>query len=188
MGLLERCKCRMEWYVALLTQAATTSRSKDGTCARPSTTVLVSRPLRARRGTSPFSPSFDGGVTSIQSHATRQHYWAVGSYDETIRIFDARNPRRPVADAPVGGGIWRAKWHPTNENALLLGCMHGGVRIVEWSPDAPIEVVCEFDQHESIAYGCDWERGAFRGTDTPDASYVYSCSFYDAALHVWAWP
>lgn len=95
---------------------------------------------------------------------------------------------RPIADAPVGGGIWRTKWHPTLPDRLLLGCMHGGVRVVDWHPDASISDVCHFTGHESIAYGCDWERGAWHATPPSSDSLVYSCSFYDAALHIWTCP
>ena len=128
-------------------------------------------------------------MTSIQSHPTREHYWAVGSYDETVRIFDARRPQRPVAQAPVGGGIWRTKWHPTQADHLLLGCMHGGVHIVAWAEGAAeVTDVCHYTGHTSIAYGCDWERGAWRATPPPAESLVYSCSVYDASHHLWALP
>ncbi|WFD41484.1 DNA topoisomerase [Malassezia psittaci] len=91
-----------------------------------------------RSATFQCQKGFDGGVTSLQNHPTQPQYWAVGSYDEKIRIFDARKPQRPLATEEVGGGIWRTKWHPSKANALLLGCMHGGVHIVEWQPDSSI--------------------------------------------------
>ena len=78
------------------------------------------------RQSSNLTKRFDGGVTSIQSHPLRQHYWAVGSYDEKLRLYDARQMRYPVNETHVGGGIWRAKWHPTLPQKLLLACMHGG--------------------------------------------------------------
>ncbi|WFD30678.1 methylated diphthine methylhydrolase [Malassezia sp. CBS 17886] len=132
---------------------------------------------------------FGGGVTALESHPTREHYWAVGSYDEMLRLFDARHTRRPVSETPVGGGVWRAKWHPSCAPLLLLGCMHGGFKIVQCAglqeggtpTEAPMDIVSQFDEHKSIAYGCDWERAR------PADALVYSCSFYDAALHIWNW-
>lgn len=187
MGLLERRHGRMEWYARRLTQVVTISRCVAGMYAHPFMMASVKQRSLASVGTSSDSPSFDGGVTSIQSHATRQHYWAVGSYDESIRLFDARNPRRPVSQTKVGGGIWRAKWHPTDPALLLLGCMHEGVKVMRCEAmaddvvsDREMDTAAYFQEHTSIAYGCDWERGA-------DAPWVYSCSFYDARLHVWRW-
>lgn len=139
---------------------------------------------------------FDGGVTSLQSHPHRPHYWAVGryarplthSYDEKIRIFDSRSPFKPVSMTEVGGGIWRAKWHPTIPSKLLLACMHGGLCVLDCpffsgkeEPQEVMDIVTRFNGHQSIAYGCDWERG------DPDQHLVYSCSFYDATLHIWSW-
>lgn len=135
---------------------------------------------------------FNGGVTAIESNPHREHIWAVGSYDERLRLFDDRNPRRPVSDTHVGGGIWRTKWHPTRPATLLLGCMHDGFKVLESNElgagvdiKDSMSIVTRFDAHDSIAYGCDWERGT-QGTDRP-SSLVYSCSFYDASLHVWQW-
>ncbi|WFD06227.1 methylated diphthine methylhydrolase [Malassezia vespertilionis] len=141
----------------------------------------------ARPTTFSTTKCFQGGVTSIQSHAFRQHCWAVGSYDEKLRIFDARNTQRPVSETEVGGGIWRTKWHPTRPDTILLGCMHGGFQVLQDTQPAAeaMEVVCHFDAHNSIAYGCDWERGMLQ--TNPDEDLVYSCSFYDATLRVWAW-
>ena len=127
-------------------------------------------------------------MTSIQSHPSREHYWAVGSYDERLRLYDARQMRLPMCETEVGGGIWRVKWHPTDPRKLLLGCMHGGFMVLDGAGldgctyiEAPMDIICRFDGHESIAYGCDWERAA------PESHLVYSCSFYDAAFHIWAW-
>ncbi|WFD35908.1 DNA topoisomerase [Malassezia cuniculi] len=122
---------------------------------------------------------FNGGVTAIESNAHREHYWAVGSYDENLRLFDDRNPRRPVSTTSVGGGIWRAKWHPTRPGTLLLGCMHDGFKVLESSAlsdgtdPTSMDIVTRFDAHESIAYGCDWERGT---QSMADASSLLTAS------------
>ncbi|KAL9932050.1 hypothetical protein V8E36_009111 [Tilletia maclaganii] len=147
---------------------------------------------------------FDGGVTAIQSSHLRPHLWAVGSYDGHLRLFDARSTRTPLQTLDVGGGIWRTKWHPHDPARLLLGCMHNGFQVVHVGPEAEVEVVRRFEGHASLAYGCDWERGLLlsgpgRGRKEAGAdgeveegeeeqrrdTYVASCSFYDARMHIW---
>lgn len=129
--------------------------------------------------------SFEGGVTAMQSHHLRQHVWAVGSYDNHVRLFDARNPLRPLASVDVGGGVWRTKWHPTEADKLLVACMHDGFKVIQIDAEVTeAEVVSRFDDHESLAYGCDWDRGRCMQGQSPP--HVFSCSFYDSRLHVWA--
>ncbi|SNX83148.1 uncharacterized protein MEPE_01854 [Melanopsichium pennsylvanicum] len=139
---------------------------------------------------------FNGGVTSIQSHHLRQHLWAVGSYDGYLRLFDARMTARPLSETEVGGGVWRVKWHPEDSKRLLVGCMHDGFKVLTLE-ELAVEGVqggelrgkefclaTKFDQHKSLAYGCDWDRGL---NQDPEESgrRVYSCSFYDATMHIW---
>ncbi len=149
----------------------------------------------------PFSTA---GVTCLASHPARQHLWAVGSYDAQVRLFDARNPARPIVDAgrtpqeiDVEGGVWRLKWHPTQADRLLVGGMHGGFKILdvpvgaapaEASEAEQMSVVRRFDEHESIAYGCDWDRGSTHASEREarGETVVFSCSFYDARLHIWS--
>lgn len=144
--------------------------------------------------------SFEGGVTTIQNHHLVQHLWAVGSYDEYVRLWDARQPNKPLSQTHVGGGIWRLKWHPTKRNTLLAGCMHDGFKVLELDQLAQekaseqifdfakqeMTIQTRFDEHKSLAYGCDWDRGRTTASSTNNLSdHVYSCSFYDAMLHAW---
>jgi diphthamide biosynthesis protein 7 len=112
------------------------------------------------------------------------------SYDGQLRLFDARQPLRPLSTTQAGGGIWRIKWHPSKANLLLLGCMHDGFKVMQLDSlldvDADIsrqemQLHTRFDEHESLAYGCDWDRGKGAQQD-----YIYSCSFYDSTWHAWA--
>ncbi|EPQ31026.1 uncharacterized protein PFL1_01215 [Pseudozyma flocculosa PF-1] len=158
-----------------------------------------------RRPTFAVTRGFDGGVTSMQSHHLRQHLWAVGSYDANVRLFDARAPLRPVSETPVGGGVWRTKWHPTDPSLLLVGCMHDGFKVLSLPSIAQLEpgaklqrgdemdIVTRFDDHASLAYGCDWDRGLSPSSSSSSSSSssaakrnVYSCSFYDATMHIWS--
>ncbi|PWN89581.1 WD40 repeat-like protein [Acaromyces ingoldii] len=137
----------------------------------------------SRQPTFQVRKAFEGGVTTLQSHHLRQHLWAVGSYDGHLRLFDARKPLRPLSSTNVGGGVWRAKWHPTDSESLLVGCMHDGFKILKLPNDpasGDMDVMVRFDEHQSLAYGCDWDRSL-----SEPCSHVYSCSFYDSRLHIW---
>ncbi|CAN0562928.1 unnamed protein product, partial [Laminaria digitata] len=120
-----------------------------------------------------------------------------GSYDESVRIWDARALRDPVATTPTGGGLWRLKWHPDPDrgNLLLAACMHGGVRILdigsgsnsnEPEMQAGQGALAEYTRHGSMAYGADWcSASIFERNPRP---LVASCSFYDNLLCLWRAP
>ncbi|KAH9065753.1 WD40-repeat-containing domain protein [Lactarius vividus] len=141
-----------------------------------------------------YSGGFDAGVTSIQSHPNIEHLIAVGSYDCTVRLFDTRKPLIPLAQAGVGGGAWRVKWHPSpSRNCdLLVAAMHNGFKILSFHDigDKPRrhsdgsnenwEVQKRYDGHASLAYGVDWSYQSWQ-----DQTLVASASFYDHALHLW---
>lgn len=123
------------------------------------------------------------------------------SYDEHLRLFDARNIKQPLRKIHVGGGIWRTKWHPSanRKSEVLLACMHGGFNIVDvgeeltaggasqnWSfglEEENCAITTRFDKHESIAYGVDWSMQQIEALG--ERSVVASCSFYDHLLHMW---
>ncbi|KAK8861450.1 hypothetical protein IAR55_002269 [Kwoniella newhampshirensis] len=151
--------------------------------------------------------NFEAGVTTITPSPHTPHLLAVGSYDESLRIFDSRSPLRPLTTIPLGGGIWRTRFHPSPQRGgdVLNACMHDGFKIVRLDPSltglvdqgqkvgmeeeeedgggGDGRVVKVFKGHESLAYGADWCRLPL----PPDGkeSLVASCSFYDHAMHVW---
>ncbi|KAF6262815.1 WD40-repeat-containing domain protein [Scenedesmus sp. NREL 46B-D3] len=102
------------------------------------------------------------GVCCISSHPRRPQLLVTGSYDEAVRLWDVRMATRPVetCQVPTGGGVWRLKWHPTNDRLLLAACMYNGFALVaadeSWSSLAVVE---EYKGHDSIAYGADWYKG-----------------------------
>ena len=138
---------------------------------------------------------FDAGVTVLSPHPKFDYIVACGSYDETIAIYDIRycqtehSQKSPLLfrSAPLGGGMWRIKWHPYDDNRLLLGAMHGGCRVVtvqglvehvtimeekklnsetvatasEEGSTSNIKIIVEqeFTKHKSMAYGADWLVG-----------------------------
>ena len=141
---------------------------------------------------------FEAGITAVAYHPSLEHVFAVGSYDEVVRLWDMRKMGgEPLGKVNVGGGVWRIKWHPKDQSRMLVGAMHGGCRLVE-IPDIPltsssledddsedfsdlsVNIIKEFTEHKSMAYGADWiyeENGDFEA--------AASCSFYDRQAFIW---
>ncbi|KAI4587913.1 hypothetical protein MJG53_020591, partial [Ovis ammon polii x Ovis aries] len=81
------------------------------------------------------------------------------SYDEHVLLWDMRSLRRPLADVPVQGGVWRLKWHPFQRDLLLAACMHGGFTIINYQMAAEEEqdaVSLSYPLPNSLVYGIDW--------------------------------
>ena len=145
---------------------------------RSSLTAQQQRPMQVLQ-------HFDAGVTCISTNPMRPHIVAVGSYDETIALYDVRKPCTPLVHSkPLGGGIWRIKWHPHNPNRLLLAAMHGGCRIVEFQ-QSNLTVTKEFTKHESMVYGADWLVSCSAHDDENLVEAAATCSFYDRAVYLW---
>lgn len=150
------------------------------------------------------------------------------SYDETIRLWDlrmlsaglsmgtpCRSGKTPhLAEAAVGGGVWRMCWHPNDPSLLAAAVMHGGVRILYCDvltstgatvgaetaeiEHAGLTVVEELRAgHESMAYGLSWAapfsclaQGEYEHASTSrltglTATALASASFYDCSLNIW---
>ncbi|KAF9455998.1 WD-40 repeat-containing protein [Collybia nuda] len=131
---------------------------------------------------------FDAGITSIQSHPHVEHIIAVGSYDDTVRLFDMRKPLTALAEVNVGGGAWRVKWHPSpsRRDDLLVACMYDGFKVIHFDAGKVKkggEVVRRCDLHKSLAYGVDWSFGP---ATHDNETIIGSCSFYDHTLYIWS--
>jgi len=128
------------------------------------------------------SKSHNMGVTSMlsnnQSSCEREWELWTGSYDESVRLWDVRNPRSEVGCVNVGGGVWRIKQRGTR---LLVGAMHNGFKVIEGQ-----DVVEEYNEHESLAYGADWIKGFEVEVDNVAHDVVATCSFYDHLLKIWS--
>jgi len=130
---------------------------------------------------------FEAGVTSIQNHPHVEHLLAVGSYNNSVQLFDVRKPLTPLVRADVGGGAWRVKWHPAEDrkNDLLVACMHDGFKIVRFGEDfsGDSQIVKRHDEHKSLAYGVDWSYA--QPCSSNGETLIGSCSFYDHKMDLW---
>lgn len=129
------------------------------------------------------------GVCSLHSHPFKSHLLISGSYDETVCMWDKRSLKRPLLQSdPLGGGIWRLKWHPNpdHQTKVIAAAMYDGFKILDVDDNCPsIDVVCEYKEHKSIAYGVDWCFPTEIRKETAQEYHICSCSFYDHALKFW---
>lgn len=112
------------------------------------------------------------------------------SYDEHLALWDIRNLSEPLKNKSLGGGLWRIKWNESKTNLAAAACMHNHFCVVDthlMSPE-PMQVLEEYKEHKSLAYGIDWCRH-FECVDEQESKChrftLASCSFYDNSLHLW---
>jgi len=125
------------------------------------------------------------GVTSIQSNPHQMHLIAVGSYDESVCIWDVRHTRTPlIGPMLTGGGVWRVKWHPLEDHIVGAACMGAGFQVIDLQKGdlskMPLIVDTFCKPCLSLAYGFDW---CWKKQEYPALSVV--CSFYDHRCALW---
>jgi diphthamide biosynthesis protein 7 len=75
------------------------------------------------------------GVTTIQSNPFSEYKVAVGSYDESLSVWDTRAMKEPWISHQMGSGVWRVKWHPQTDKLVLAACMRAGFKILKINED-----------------------------------------------------
>jgi len=120
------------------------------------------------------------GVTSMVCPKNSENSLWTGSYDENLRLWDIRNIKYEMKTVNVGGGVWRIKLNPNDEDVVLVAAMHDGFKVVQKG-----DIVHEYREHESLAYGADWVTDFESETAH---SIVATCSFYDCLFKVWSYP
>ncbi|XP_031476769.1 uncharacterized protein LOC116248241 isoform X2 [Nymphaea colorata] len=127
------------------------------------------------------------GVCCIQKNPMNTNLLLTGSYDESLRLWDMRATSRPILEQQIslGGGVWKFKHHPSIPGLVLAACMHNGFAIVRIKEDG-MELLENYQKHESLAYGADWHHGKVQlKGETGAGSLVATCSFYDRQLRLW---
>ena len=154
--------------------------------------------------------SHSAGVCCISACPSTPHLVATGSYDERVRLWDARVLRAPICEYDCGGGVWRLKWHPERHGLLLAACMHAGFAVLQVpglqkqeqqasAEDADLsaltlEVTARYEAHGmgavGLGYGADWahrsdvQQAEPSGESSPKLLGA-TASFYDRQMHLW---
>lgn len=73
------------------------------------------------------------GVTCVSPSPHDPHVVCTGSYDDVVRLWDVRFCDKPrlVTHTKLGGGSWRARWHP-HERRIAVAAMDGGAVVLDW--------------------------------------------------------
>ena len=101
-----------------------------------------------------------------------------GSYDNSLRLLDYRNLRRPVSSVDLDGGVWRILPRPqSNSTSFLVCCMQSGARTISLNHDSLTvdrEAVFEPQEERRLIYGASWQN----------ENVVALCSFYEKKLYI----
>jgi hypothetical protein len=126
------------------------------------------------------STAHGAGVTAVSWHPHVAHVVATGSYDEVAAVWDDRaTGRGPLATLPLGGGVWRLKWHPSprRPGVLAAAVMYNGAQLVavdgllgwggggggepatnDGATPVTMAPTAHHTGHASITYGLEWLR------------------------------
>ena len=142
---------------------------------------------------------YGSGVTAVLPLTSS--LYLTGSYDEHVRLVQTpehhggSGPRQTLAEARLGGGVWRLKLLDTpvprweEQYDVLCSCMHAGARIVRLRRNKlgrwAFEVLAEFTRHESMNYGSDFQPGWDGGGEKAFERAVVSTSYYDRLVCAW---
>ncbi|XP_058455272.1 diphthine methyltransferase isoform X2 [Malaya genurostris] len=140
--------------------------------------VLCVYDIRCLNVTVAKNKSHSAGITSLLAFHHVEHLLATGSYDDNLRIFDTRYMKSPANQINLGGGVWRIKSNHHQPDQILCACMYHNFSIINLHSDRSIVLDTEYNEHNSICYGCDWSYNS----NESESKYFATCSFYDHKL------
>lgn len=122
----------------------------------------------------------DAGITCIETNARNANTLIVGSYDETVRLYDLRKPTQEcLARVDVGGGVWRIRSR-AQDGKLGIAAMRGHYHVLDMT-EHELTSFCHYTEihaSEALAYGLDW---------VPGQDLLIAGSFYDRNVSLWNW-
>lgn len=132
---------------------------------------------------------YEMGVTTMEWSFTNEYQLFVGSYDESVSLWDVRNIRTPLGSVSLGGGVWRIKQNKNSPTLILTATMYNQFHLLRFSEnDCKFHV--ELDAFGSpthtpgsLAYGAGWFQYPL---SPPATQYAALCSFYDKVCSCWS--
>jgi diphthamide biosynthesis protein 7 len=134
------------------------------------------------------------GVTAILP--INENMLLTGSYDDNVRLLDISKHPRVLAEADLGGGVWRLmpferlpyEAEDRKHVDVLACCMHAGSRIirVKFGDKPIITVLAKFEENHSMNYGA--AIGSSSKLKTEHSYTIVSISFYDKMAFLWKAP
>ena len=124
----------------------------------------------------------DAGVVHFAYHPTNTSQLFVGSYDESVYLYDSRSMKSPVSSLAIGGGAWRLRPRQgANGNVdLAVAAMQGGAVAVRCDSAGQLSVLARSKAksgEEPLIYDA-WFL-------TDDGCEMLACDYYANALEVW---
>lgn len=163
--------------------------------------------------------SFESSNTHDNHYIHRTHSRSIspfelfiGSYDETLSLWDIRTIKSPIHSTSLGGGVWRLRLalgsdsqsgtekHNSNNLLIAAALMHNGFEVLEYNSDNTenpfLSKTKYWGPHKGdpkLAYGIDWifPKSLYSQPQTSNSdSNIYfplvgSCTFYDNQLSIW---
>eukprot|EP01126_Amoeba_proteus_P063704 TRINITY_DN8806_c0_g1_i4.p1 TRINITY_DN8806_c0_g1~~TRINITY_DN8806_c0_g1_i4.p1 ORF type:complete len:132 (-),score=24.27 TRINITY_DN8806_c0_g1_i4:243-638(-) len=126
------------------------------------------------------------GVTAIETHKQNRNYLLVGSYDESVTVWDLRKPNLSLSKLFLGGGIWRIKSNQLDTH-VVVAAMRGFFHLINFDGTQLSLIATHSKPHESenLCYGID--RKHYSVGEIPEVNdyVIASVSFYDNLLTIW---
>lgn len=163
------------WYISAYNEHLAISGGDDG--------KVFIWDERLDKFVSKIDKFFDYGVTSILPILHNKNQFMVGSFDESISIWDIRKGfKEPIKHFKnLGGQIWRMRWKINSEcNKNLFACamMQSESAIYEMNELNDIKLIYKHNSFAQLVYGVEWHPKI--------NNTIISCSHKDKLLELYS--